>query len=65
MNYFITVDTSGKTVGPKEYSGFVHSYNDEPITFIPGNPHKNDKPVSISSVFMYRENSGIGLIIGL
>lgn len=38
------VDTSDKTVGPKEDSGFVHAYNDEPITFVPGNPHKNDRP---------------------
>ncbi|XP_045197133.2 protein phosphatase 1 regulatory subunit 32-like isoform X1 [Mercenaria mercenaria] len=38
------VDTSGKTVGPKEYSGYVHAYNDEPITFIPGNPHNNERP---------------------
>lgn len=38
------VDTSGKDVGPKEDTGFTHAYNDEPITFIPGNPHKNDRP---------------------
>ncbi|XP_052807278.1 protein phosphatase 1 regulatory subunit 32-like isoform X2 [Mya arenaria] len=38
------MDTSGKTVGPKEFSGYVHAYNEEPITFIPGNPHKNDRP---------------------
>ncbi|XP_052242813.1 protein phosphatase 1 regulatory subunit 32-like isoform X2 [Dreissena polymorpha] len=38
------MDTSCKTVGPKEFSGFTHAYNDEPITFIPGNPHKNERP---------------------
>lgn len=41
-DYF--VDMSTKIPGPKEGSGYTHSYNDEPITFIPGNPHKNDKP---------------------
>ena len=42
----ISVDVSMKTCGAKEGSGYTHSYNDEPITFVPGNPHKNDRPVS-------------------
>ena len=29
------MDTSTKTVGPKEGSGFVHAYNNEPITYRP------------------------------
>jgi len=29
------VDTSAKTVGYKEGSGFTHAYNDEPINFNP------------------------------
>ena len=37
-----------KTCGPKEESGYTHAYNEEPITFVPGNPHKNDRPVSFS-----------------
>jgi hypothetical protein len=48
--HYITVDTSGKTVGPQEFSGYVHAYNDEPITFIPGNPHKNERPVNITNI---------------
>ena len=39
-----------KTCGAKEGSGYTHSYNDEPITFVPGNPHKNDRPVSRRSI---------------
>lgn len=31
----LSVDTSTKTVGYKEGSGFTHAYNDEPITFNP------------------------------
>lgn len=30
---FVTVDTSKKTMGYKEGSGFTHAHNDEPITF--------------------------------
>lgn len=29
------MDTSTKTVGYKEGSGFTHAYNDEPVTFNP------------------------------
>ena len=46
----ISVDVSMKTCGAKEGSGYTHSYNDEPITFVPGNPHKNDRPVSRISI---------------
>lgn len=38
------VDVSMKTVGHPEGTGFTHAYNVEPITFIPADPHKNDKP---------------------
>lgn len=41
------VDVSMKTVGGPEGTGFTHAYNVEPITFIPGDAHKNDRPVSI------------------
>ncbi|KAL3884068.1 hypothetical protein ACJMK2_030290 [Sinanodonta woodiana] len=38
------MDVSMMTVGPNEDSGFTHAYNDEPITFHPGSPYKNDMP---------------------
>eukprot|EP00105_Crassostrea_gigas_P022711 XP_011442325.1 PREDICTED: protein phosphatase 1 regulatory subunit 32 isoform X1 [Crassostrea gigas] len=40
----IHVDLTNKTVGPHEESGFTHAYNVEPITYIPGSPHKNERP---------------------
>lgn len=39
------MDLTNKTVGPHEESGFTHAYNVEPITYIPGSPHKNEMPV--------------------
>jgi general stress protein CsbA len=27
-------------------TGYTHAYNVEPITYIPADPHKNDRPVS-------------------
>ncbi|KAK3096952.1 hypothetical protein FSP39_005069 [Pinctada imbricata] len=38
------MDLTNKTVGPSEETGFTHAYNVEPITFIPGQPHKNELP---------------------
>lgn len=38
------VDVSNKVVGNREESGYTHAYNDEPVTFEPGRPYKNDKP---------------------
>ena len=43
----LAVDLSTKTTGPKEESGFTHAYNEEPITYLPGQPHTNENPVSI------------------
>ncbi|XP_072045830.1 stabilizer of axonemal microtubules 4-like [Amphiura filiformis] len=40
----IRADTSTKTVGKKEGSGYTHAYNVEPITFHSGSPHKNQYP---------------------
>ena len=56
----ISVDVSMKTCGPKEESGFTHAYNEEPITFIPGNPHKNDRPVGVT--FQRKVDSVIKII---
>ncbi|CAG2189017.1 PPP1R32 [Mytilus edulis] len=38
------MDVSMKTVGDPEGTGFTHAYNVEPITYYPGDPHKNDRP---------------------
>ncbi|XP_071941327.1 stabilizer of axonemal microtubules 4-like [Antedon mediterranea] len=38
------LDTSTKTVGGKQGSGYTHAYNVEPITYHPGSPYKNDMP---------------------
>ena len=39
------MDTSTKTVGYKEGSGFTHAYNDEPITFYPMEAHEGIRDV--------------------
>lgn len=39
------MDTSTKTVGYKEGSGFTHAYNDEPITFNPMEAHEGIRDV--------------------
>ena len=39
------MDTSTKTVGYKEGSGFTHAYNDEPITFYPMEAHQGIRDV--------------------
>lgn len=44
--FFFSVDVSNKTVGDPEGTGYTHAYNVEPITYIPADPHKNDRPVS-------------------
>jgi protein phosphatase 1 regulatory subunit 32 len=41
-----SVDISNKIVGDPEGTGYTHAYNVEPITYIPADPHKNDRPVS-------------------
>lgn len=38
------MDVSNKTVGDPEGTGYTHAYNVEPITYIPADPHKNDRP---------------------
>ena len=43
---FITVDTSKKTMGYKEGSGFTHAHNDEPITFNPMEAYEGIRDVS-------------------
>lgn len=40
-----SVDTSTKSVGYKEGSGFTHAYNDEPITFNPMEAHEGIRDV--------------------
>lgn len=45
MVLFLSVDTSTKTVGYKEGSGFTHAYNDEPITFNPMEAHEGIRDV--------------------
>ena len=42
---FLSVDTSTKTVGYKEGSGFTHAYSDEPITFNPMEAHEGMRDV--------------------
>ena len=44
--FSLSVDTSTKTVGCKEGSGFTHAYNDEPITFNPLEAHEGIRDVS-------------------
>ena len=39
------MDTSTKTVGYKEGSGFTHAYSDEPITFYPMEAHQGIRDV--------------------
>ena len=46
FNAFITVDTSKKTMGYKEGSGFTHAHNDEPITFNPMEAYEGIRDVS-------------------
>lgn len=43
--YYPSVDTSTKSVGYKEGSGFTHAYNDEPITFNPMEAHEGIRDV--------------------
>ena len=43
--FLLSVDTSIKTVGYKEGSGFTHAYNDEPITFNPMEAHEGIRDV--------------------
>jgi len=43
--FYFSVDTSTKTVGYKEGSGFTHAYNDEPITFNPMEAHEGIRDV--------------------
>lgn len=43
--FLLLVDTSTKTVGYKEGSGFTHAYNDEPITFYPMEAHEGIRDV--------------------
>lgn len=43
--FLLLVDTSKKTVGYKEGSGFTHAYNDEPITFYPMEAHEGIRDV--------------------
>ena len=45
MDLLLSVDTSTKTVGYKEGSGFTHAYNDEPITFNPMEAHEGIRDV--------------------
>ena len=40
------MDTSCKTVGHKEGSGFTHAYNDEPILFNPIEAYEGLRDVS-------------------
>ena len=40
------MDTSTKSVGYKEGSGFTHAYNDEPVTFRPTEAHDGLRDVS-------------------
>ncbi|XP_076444876.1 stabilizer of axonemal microtubules 4-like [Babylonia areolata] len=37
-------DLNYMAVGPLTESGFTHSYNIEPVTYYPNNPHLGDKP---------------------
>jgi len=45
--FYFSVDTSTKTVGYKEGSGFTHAYNDEPITFNPMEAHEGIRDVRL------------------
>ncbi|XP_013385451.1 protein phosphatase 1 regulatory subunit 32 [Lingula anatina] len=38
------MDTTMKTLGPNEETGFTHAYNVEPVTYHPGSPYKGDRP---------------------
>ena len=44
---FLAVNIHLKDVGPLEDSGFTHNKNIEPITYLPDDPHTNEKPVSV------------------
>ena len=55
--FLLLVDTSTKTVGYKEGSGFTHAYNDEPITFYPMEAHEGIRDVgNLSHSLILRPN---------
>lgn len=50
--FSLLVDTSTKTVGYKEGSGFTHAYNDEPITFYPMEAHEGIRDVGNFNIML-------------
>lgn len=56
--FYFSVDTSTKTVGYKEGSGFTHAYNDEPITFNPMEAHEGIRDVRCVMIDNWKTKSG-------